>query len=120
MVLVRFAYLTDGAVTGTGFALDDVAIPEIGYTDDAEDGDGGWQTVGFVRTNDLVPQRYMVLLIGLGDTASLQRLPLQDDQTGEWTVLLGKDELREAVLVVSGLAPLTTHPAPYRLEIEAK
>jgi immune inhibitor A len=120
MVLVRFAYLTDGTVTGAGFALDDVAIPEIDYTDDVEGGDGGWQMTGFVRTNDLVPQRYMVLLIGLGDTVTLQRLPLQDDQTGEWTVLLGKKELREAVLVVSGLAPLTTHPAPYRLEIEAK
>ncbi|MBN1975859.1 MAG: immune inhibitor A [Anaerolineae bacterium] len=120
VVLVRFAYLTDGAVTGAGFALDDVAIPEIGYADDVESGDGGWQTTGFVRTNDLVPQRYMVLLIGLGDTVSLQRLPVQDDQTGEWTVLLGRAEVREAVLVVSGLAPLTTHPAPYRLEIEAK
>ena len=120
VVLVRFAYLTDGTVTGAGFALDDVAIPEIDYADDVESGDGGWQTTGFVRTNDLVPQRYMVLLIGLGDTVTLQRLPLQDDQTGEWTVLLGKEELHEAVLVISGLAPLTTYPAPYRLEIEAK
>jgi len=119
-VLVRFAYLTDGAVAGTGFLLDDVAIPEIGYADDVEGGDGGWEAAGFVRTNDLAPQRYLVLLIGLGDTVSLTRLPVQDDQTGEWTVLLGREELQEAVLVVSGLAPLTTHPALYRLEIEAK
>jgi immune inhibitor A len=118
VVLLRFAYLTDGVVTGQGFVLDDVAIPEIGYVDDVEGGDGGWQAAGFVRTNDLVPQRYMVALIGLGDAVTLTRLPVQDDQTGEWTVLLGKADLREAVLVVSGLAPLTVHPAPYRLEIE--
>jgi hypothetical protein len=119
-VLVRFAYLTDGIVTGQGFALDDVAILEIGYTDDVEDGDGGWQTAGFVRTNDLVPQSYLVLLIGLGDTITVTRLPVQDDQTGEWTVLLGQEGLHEAVLVISGTAPLTTQPAPYRLEIEEK
>jgi immune inhibitor A len=117
-VLVRFAYLTDGIVTGQGFALDDVAVPEIGYSDDVESGDGGWQTAGFVRTNNLVPQNYLVLLIGLGDTITVTRLPVQDDQTGEWTVLLGREDLREAVLVISGLAPLTTQPAPYRLEIE--
>jgi hypothetical protein len=117
-VLVRFAYLTDGIVTGQGFALDDVAIPEIGYIDDAESKDGGWQAAGFVRTNNLVPQSYMVLLIGLGDTITVTRMPVHDDQTGEWTVLLGQENLHEAVLVVSGLAPLTTYPAPYRLEIE--
>jgi hypothetical protein len=33
-------------------------------------------------------------------------------------VFLGHEDLREAVLVVSGLAPLTTHPAPYHLEIK--
>jgi immune inhibitor A len=117
-VLVRFAYPTDGIVTGQGFVLDDVAIPEIGYADDVEEGDGEWQAAGFVRTNDLVPQSYLVLLIGLGDTVTVTRLPVQDDQTGEWTVLLGREELHEAVLVVSGMAPLTTQPAPYRLEIE--
>jgi immune inhibitor A len=119
-VLVRFAYLTDGIVTGQGFALDDVAIPEIGYADGVEDGDSGWQAAGFVRTNDLVPQSYMVLLLGLGDTITVTRLPVQDDQTGEWTVLLGQEDLHEAVLVISGLAPLTTQLAPYRLEIEEK
>jgi immune inhibitor A len=119
-VLVRLAYLTDSIVTGQGFALDDVAIPEIGYADDVEEGGGEWQAAGFVRTNNLVPQSYLVLLIGLGDTVTVTRLPVQDDQTGEWTVLLGQEELHETVLVISGMAPLTTQPAPYRLEIEEK
>jgi hypothetical protein len=116
-VLVRFAYLTDEAVTKTGFLLDDIAIPEIGYVGDAEE-DGGWETAGFVRTNDLVPQRYMVLLIGVGETVIVERLEIQEDQTADWTVPLGTEQWREAVLVVSGLAPLTTHPALYRIEIE--
>lgn len=116
-VLVRFAYLTDEAVTGTGFVLDDVAIPEIDYADDVEAGEGRWKAAGFVRTDDLVPQRYLALLIGLGDTVTVERLPVEEDQTAKWAVPLGSQDWREAVLVLSGLAPLTTHPAPYRLTI---
>jgi hypothetical protein len=116
-VLVRFAYLTDEAVTETGFLLDDIAIPQIDYTGDAET-DGGWEAAGFIRTNDLVPQRYMVLLIGVGETIAVERLSVGEDQTAEWTVPLSTEQWREAVLVVSGLAPLTVHPAPYQMTIE--
>ena len=116
-VLVRFAYLTDEAVVGAGFVLDDVAIPEIGYSDDAETREGGWEAAGFVRTDDFVPQRYLALLIGLGETATIERLPMEKDQTAEWTVGLGSEGWREAVLVISGLAPITTHPALYEMTI---
>ena len=117
-VLVRFAYLTDEAVTGTGFVLDDIAIPEIGYTDDVEMGEGEWQVAGFVRTDNFVPQRYLALLIGLGDTVTVERLSMGEDQIAEWIVPLGSEDWREAVLVISGLDPLTTHPALYELAIE--
>jgi immune inhibitor A len=115
-VLVRFAYLTDEAVTGMGFVLDDIAVPQIDYADDAEE-DGGWEAAGFVRTNDRVPQRYMVLLIGIGETVVVERLGIGEAQTATWTVPLGTESWHDAVLVVSGLAPLTTQPAPYRLTI---
>jgi hypothetical protein len=117
-VLVRFAYLTDEAITGVGLMLDDTAIPEIGYADDMEAGTGGWEAAGFVRASTFVPQRYLALLIGLDDTATVERLPVEEDQTAEWTVPLGSQGWREAVLVLSGLAPLTTHPALYQLTIE--
>jgi hypothetical protein len=38
-------------------------------------------------------------------------------QTAEWIVPLGSPELQEAVLVISGLAPLTSGPARYQLKI---
>jgi hypothetical protein len=116
-VLVRFAYLTDEAVTRTGFLLDDIAVPQIDYADDAEE-DGAWEAAGFVRTNDRVLQRYMVLLIGIGEAVVVERLGIEQDQTASWTVPLGTERWREAVVVVSGLAPLTTQPAPYRLTID--
>jgi len=117
-VLVRFAYLTDEAFTGTGFLLDDIAVPEIGYEDDVETDTGGWEAAGFVRAQDLVGQRYLALLIGLGDEVTVERLPLRKDQTAQWTVPLGSKGWREAVLVLSGLAPRTTHPALYILRVD--
>jgi len=117
-ILLRFAYLTDEAITGVGFVLDDIAIPEIGYADEVETGVDGWEAAGFVRTNSFVPQRYLALLIGLGDEVSVERLPLEDNQTAWWTVPMGSAGWNEAILVLSGLTPHTTHPAPYQLRID--
>ena len=120
-VLIRFAYLTDEAVTGAGFILDDIAIPEIGYAGDAEN-EGGWEVAGFVRSDNLVPQRHLALLISLGGGlrggVTVERLQVEEDQTADWTVPLGSENLRGAVLVLSGLAPLTTQPAFYHLTVE--
>ncbi len=118
-VLVRFACLTDEATTSMGFVLDDVAIPEIGYADDAEDGEGEWEAAGFLRSATYVTQRYLALLIGLGDGGvTVERLPVGEDQTAAWTVSLASRGWREAVLVLSGLASFTAEPARYLLVIE--
>jgi immune inhibitor A len=121
-VLVRFAYLTDEAVTGMGFALDDISIPKIGYTDDVEGGESGWESAGFVRSDHSIPQRYLALLIGLGEIGSSQvsveRLPVGENNLAEWTAPLGSEGWREAVIVLSGLTPLASYPAPYQLRIE--
>lgn len=118
-VLVRFACLTDEATTGQGFVLDDIAIPEIGYADDMEGRGNGWEAAGFVYSGNPVPQRYLALLIGLGDGGiTIERLPLDGDQTAEWTVPLASQGWREAVLVLSGLALFTVEPALYQLMIE--
>jgi hypothetical protein len=83
----------------------------------ADSGDGGWQAQGFFRTNNLLPEKYSVQLISLSadGAARVQRLPLAEDQTGEWSVPLS--QLKNAVLVLSALARTTTEPAAYRLTI---
>ncbi|RLC67836.1 MAG: hypothetical protein DRI48_01210, partial [Chloroflexi bacterium] len=119
-VVVRFAYLTDGAVTGPGFLLDDVAIPEIGYADDVEAGECGWEPDGFIRSDDAVPQRYLALLIGLGEgSVTVERLPVEQGNVAVWKAPLDSQSWQEAVLVLSGLAPRTAHPAFYHLTIES-
>ncbi len=139
-ILVRVAYLTDEAISGQGFVIDDIAIPEIGYADDEETKTGGWEATGFVHSDNFVsrsgvravagatprhrgpygtmPQRYLALLIGIGDTVTVERLSVDENQTAEWTVPLSSKDWRKAVIVLSGLAPFTTQPATYQLVIE--
>ena len=125
-VQVRFSYLTDEALTGPGFALDDIAIPQIGYADDVEGGTGGWRAAGFVRSDDFVPQRYQALLIrlegspeeGQEQRALIERLPIEKDHTAEWIVPLESEGWHEVVLVLAGKATLTTQAARYQLTIE--
>ena len=50
-VLIRFEYVTDAAVTQPGMFIDDIEIPEIGFADDAESGEGSWISEGWIRTN---------------------------------------------------------------------
>lgn len=116
-ILLRFEYITDDALNKPGVALQDIRIPEIQYAYAPDSGDGGWQAQGFIRTNNLLPEKYSVQLISFGADGAVrvQRLPMGGDQTGAWNVPLS--QLQNAVLVLSALARTTTEPAPYRLTI---
>jgi immune inhibitor A len=116
-ILVRFSYLTDEAITGEGFLLDDISLPELGYEDRAEAGTEGWTAQGFLITDGRVPQRYMALLIGGEQGQTVRRLPLEEGQNAEWTVPLDSEEAREFMLVVAAIASRTAQPASYQLSI---
>jgi immune inhibitor A len=118
-VRLRFAALTDEAVTGAGFLLDDVAVPQIGFEDGAESGDTpSPESAGFVRSDGLVPQRYLGLLIGIGEDITVERLAFDRNQRASWLVPLKTEGWSEAILILGGLAPLTTQPAAYRLTLD--
>lgn len=116
---LRFAYWTDEAVTGRGFALDDLALPEIGYEDDVESGTRGWRAEGFLRTDDEVAQQYVAVLVGRGQRTTVKPLVLEENQTATWEIPLAEEGWERAVLILSGIAPLTAQPAPYRLQVES-
>jgi len=115
-VLIRFEMITDDAVNRPGFALDDIAIPEIGYFSDFETDGDGWEAAGFVRHANVLPQRWLVQLVLFGSETTVERLELEADQTGEWTVPLDRGA-RRAIVTISGLAPVTTELATYKYEI---
>ena len=118
-VLLRFEYITDAAVNRPGFMVDDIEIPELNYTADFEKDDGGWESAGFVRIDNLLPQAFIVQVIEQGrdsrDT-SVQRLELGANNQG--SLILDLSGREKAVLVVSGATPFTTELASYQFEIK--
>ena len=115
-VSIRFEYITDDAVNRPGFVVDDVAIPEIGYFSDFEEDGDGWEPAGFIRHANVLPQRWLVQLILFGPETTVQRLELDDDLSGEWTIPLDRRTDR-AVVTISGLAPVTTEMGSYSYEV---
>jgi immune inhibitor A len=117
-VQIRFEYLTDDGPIRAGLFLDDIEIPELDYRYDAESGDDGWAARGFIRTANVLPQEWLLQLVRQAhDQTTVERLQLNPDNTGCWTVSLGPDE--RAVLAVSGRTRLTTEPAEYWYTITA-
>jgi hypothetical protein len=115
-VQIRFEYITDAAVNGEGFLLDDVRIDAINYQEDFETDDGGWEAAGFARVENVLPQTYRLTLITKGDTTTVTPVPLNSDQTAEIPFSLQSGE--EAILIVSGTTRFTRLPAGYQIEIK--
>lgn len=115
-VQIRFEYVTDAAVNGEGMLIDDISIPEIDYFTDFEEGSDGWESAGWVRIKNELPQNYGLALITFGDETIVTNIPLQPDTTAEIPISLNQDT-DEAVLVVTGLTRYTRHKVAYRIEI---
>jgi hypothetical protein len=113
-ILVRFEYITDDAVTQPGLILDDISIPEVGFSDDFENGVGDWVSEGWLLMDNVLPQDFVVQLVQTSNTTApvTRWLSRGDDAQGEWEIMLG-GAYGDAVLVVAGLAPVTTESADY-------
>ncbi len=73
----------------------------------------GWEAAGWAQTDNALSQRWLVQLLEVGDgQVTVQRMVVGPDGHGQLNVSdLG--DLHEAMLVVSGLTPVTTEPASY-------
>lgn len=116
-ILVRFEYVTDDAVNRPGMLLDNIAIPELGYQDEAENGAGGWEAAGWALTDNVLRQRWLVQLVTRSNRQiTVKRMAIDADGRGQITVPdLGN--LQDAVLVISALTPVTTETANYTLNV---
>ncbi len=114
-IFVRFEYVTDAAVNGEGFLLDDVQVDAAGYRSDFEADDGGWEAKGFVRVQNVLPQTFGLALILTSDS-SVTMIPLNPDQTAEISISLQSGQ--KAYLVVSGTTRFTRELASYQIEIK--
>ena len=115
-ILLRFEYITDAAVNGDGLLLDDISIETLGYFEDFELDEGGWEAEGFVRLYNRLPQRYSVVLVEQGRETRVREMMLDETNTGSIEVELG-DEFDEATLIISGMTRYTWQPAAYTIEV---
>ncbi len=116
-IWLRFEYITDTAVTGEGFAVDSISIPQIDYFSDFESDDGGCDLQGFSRIENQIPQTFLVSLIqtvnnepnitqyeiGAGDKLSVE--------------ISNSSKDNGVILVVSGSTRYTRQKANYQFEI---
>ncbi len=115
-ILLRFEYITDEGVNLDGFAIDDISIPELGFSDDAE-GDGRWQAEGFRRLTGPQPQRFVVQVIEIGQTTRVATVPLDELNSGEVRLSGFGSTLDKAVIVIAATDG-TRLPAHYQYSLQ--
>ncbi len=115
-VMVRFEYITDTAYNDPGLCVDDIAIPELGYYYDAET-PGGWKAEGFIHSNNIVPQEWIVQMIEFGATTTVEEMNLGETQEGRLVIENFGDDVPRAVLVIAAVAPSTTEIASYEYSV---
>jgi hypothetical protein len=115
-VLVRFWQINDEGFNAPGILIDNLRIPEIGYSDDVEAGAGGWQAEGFVRVDGNLPQQWELRLVRTAADGSIGVENVPTSSTGQAALTLEQGE--QGVLVVVATTPYTTEPASYMLTVE--
>ncbi|MCI0897490.1 MAG: immune inhibitor A [Chloroflexi bacterium] len=113
---VRFQYVTDDAVNASGACFRDLSIERPGEAAGITADGLGWESRGFVFTNNLVRQDFQVQLITTGDEPQVRRLNLDANNAGELTVLPPGDGAR-LIVAVGSLAEKTRQPASYTLSV---
>lgn len=119
-VLLRFEYVTDLVLTFGGFAVDDIAVPEIGFYDDAESTGAGWTAEGFARATAEIPQSWRLQLITFdaAGRSTVEALAVAPDGRLAHTYEAWPGG-RRPILIVAALSPETLQPASYVLDVRA-
>ena len=118
---LQFSYVTDDAVNTEGWFIDNVAIPAIAYAEDFTGDAAGWQSEGWLITDNHLPQRWLLQVLEFdGDRLTdVRRVPVAADGSAQVAI----DDLggrRTAVVAISGLTPVTTEAAGYRYWVDER
>ncbi|HEV8229378.1 MAG TPA: hypothetical protein VGQ86_05415 [Candidatus Limnocylindria bacterium] len=116
-IQLRFEYVTDAGTVLQGFALDDVEISGV-LMDDAE-ADNGWTADGFIRSTNVVAQRFLVQLLRFTAGGTSVERKMVDAGTLDLVVDTSSDR-RPPLLAVSGFAVRTTQPVPFSVTLERR
>lgn len=116
-IQLRFETVTDDAVHLPGFTLDNLSIPAIGLADDMS-ADNGWTAQGWLRTNNVLPQRWMVNAVVFHPQQPPSIVPLSvDPTTGEarMTVIDFGGDVTHVELAIAPTAATTFVAAAYQI-----
>jgi immune inhibitor A len=112
-ILLRFQYVTDDALNGSGICIRGMSIPEAGLPDAPE----GWTAEGFVLTDNRVRQDYIVQVIQVADDNRVTLIPLDENNSGSM-IIAAPGDLDQLVVAVAALAAKTRQEAAYTLTIK--
>ena len=118
-ILLRFAMQNNRSVNNSGFAVDDLSIPETGWSDNAESGNKDWTSVGFVRIHNRIPQVWSVRGVEQNKDGSIAVHDL-DIKNGAGKLEIDFSKLNRLVVFVIGETRYTTLPASYQVEVSPK
>jgi hypothetical protein len=111
-VLLRFEYITDGATHGEGWAIrDNVLLDNQHLAFDTFDSEG------WVRIDEKLPQSYVVRLIGERADGEPAVLDATLDAQNAGQIRFSGEGLTRLVLAVSGTTEGTNQAAPYTIEL---
>ncbi len=117
-IQLRFENITDDAVHFQGFAVDALSIPAIGFSDNVST-DKGWQPQGWIRSNNVLPQQYVLqaAVYHAGRAhPDVQQITVNEAAGTahvSWSDFGG--QVTRVTLAVTALAPATVVPAQYQL-----
>ncbi|MEL6403552.1 MAG: hypothetical protein AAFN11_00180 [Chloroflexota bacterium] len=115
-ILVRFEMITDDALHNAGIALDDVRIEAINYLADFEVNDGGWESDGWILSDNLLPQRAWVQIIAhTGEDYTITRHLATTTSTWSYTPPADSDRL---TIAITPFASETYLPMSYTLQVD--
>lgn len=115
-VKIQFEYLTDAAVNGEGFLIDDISVNAVDYFSNFEEDEGDWEGNGFVRISNLLPQTYAIAEIRTDYSPPVNKwMPAIGLKQ---TITVDNDEKNRSItLAINGLTRFTHIPASYRIRI---
>ena len=117
-VWLRFEYVTDDAINHAGWFIDDIRIPGIHYATDFEHGPSGWESEGWLLTDNQLAQRWLLQVLEFEDDVLVNLRRTQVDAAGRAQVkITNLSNSHAAVLAISALALAPTAPGWYELEL---
>lgn len=118
-VQLQFSYVTDDAVNTVGWLVRAANLTDASGASTPIDMARDWLSAGWLRTDNVLPQHWLVQVMEFDDGTlrAVRRVPV--DQDGQATFeIAGLGEERTAVVAISGLTRGTTLPAAYSFTVE--